>query len=120
MRRMLPALPRVLAVWFVSPERSVPVANLADDRGGHVKRPWTEDTTHAAATAVALGPALGPLAALLPGAPTDPLVVQTFEDQKSSRKGWGDVVLVPATAGPIDPARRARMDKLTAALGAGP
>jgi hypothetical protein len=110
---------RVLAVWFVSPQRSLPVASFADDSGDHLKRPWTEDTTHPDTTAQDLRPVLGPLADLLPGAPTAPLVMQTFEDQKSSRQGWGDVVLVPATTQPIDPARRERMGKLTASLGAG-
>jgi hypothetical protein len=112
-------VPRVLAVWFVSPERSIPVANVTDDAGSHVRRPWAEDTTHPATKAVDLRPSLGPLADLLPGAPGDALVMQTFEDQKSSRRGWGDVVLVPEVARPIDPAKRDRMNKLIAALGDG-
>lgn len=114
-----PTFPRVLAVWFVAPERAVPVANVEDDAGGHVKRPWAEDAKHAEATPTTLRPIVGPLADLLPGAPTEPLVVQTFEDQKVSRHGWGDVVLVPETARPVEAARRTRMDKLAAAIGAG-
>lgn len=114
-----PELPRVLAVWFVSPERAVPVASDSDPTGGHLKRPWTEDTVHPGTTASELRPTLGALADLLPGAPDAPLVVQTFEDQKTSRKGWGDVVLVPESASSVDPARRARMDTLAASLGAG-
>jgi len=114
-----PTFPRVLAVWFVSPERAVPVANVDDDTGGHVKRPWTEDATHGNATPTELRPILGPLADLLPSSPTGSQVVQTFEDQKVSRQGWGDVVLVPEAAHPVEAERRARTSKLIAALGAG-
>ena len=112
-------LPRVLTVWFASPERAVPVANVTDDSGGHLRRPWAEDNTHRITTAADLRPTLGLLADLLPGAPNDALVMQTFEDQKTSRQGWGDVVLVPEAARSIDPSKRDRMNKLITAVGGG-
>jgi hypothetical protein len=117
---------RVLAVWLVSTRRSVPVATVREGDATLWKRPWEEarrfpDPSLAHLTA-ALTP---PLAALLPSGlvpaegarePHKSLVVQTFEDQKKHRQGWGDVVLVPESPAPMDPARQARLGKLMAAL----
>jgi hypothetical protein len=117
---------RVLAVWVIAPERGVPVAAVKDESGERLwKRPWKEARRHAPATPASLGAALGgSLAALLPrpgaeadgGAAGERLVVQTFQDQKASRAGWGDVVLVPEAPVAIDAARMKRLRRLMAAL----
>jgi hypothetical protein len=86
---------RVLAVWTIAPAAATPVAVRADGSGTHWMRPWLEGAAGATDRLV-LGQQLGAeLAALLPGKGDDELVVQTFEDQKTSRHGWGDVLLVP-------------------------
>ena len=59
-----------------------------------------------------VGPELG---ALLP-ASTDAFTVQTFQDQKTSRKGWGDVVLVPEKAREVDVTKLAHFGGLAASL----
>lgn len=128
-----PTQDRVLAVWLVSPRRSVPVSTQRVGDKTRWKRPWTEARKHPDAALAELRPALAsPLDALLPpgfapGASSRPppgrseaddrrLVVQTFEDQKPSRAGWGDVVLVPEQPAPLDRERLARARPLMASL----
>ena len=104
--------PRVLSVWLVTPHEMTPVA--AVDEGGHHqwKRPWLEGfgkRVSVASLKETVGPSLG---ALLPAGTkasaddgNEPsLSVQTFEDQKTSRGGWGDVVLVPNAPVALDAA----------------
>lgn len=112
---------RVLAVWLASPTRSVPVAAVTEGGAASWKRPWAELVKHPPQPTASLKPVIGPqLGALLesPDAGTDTRVweIQTFEDQKSSRRGWGDVVLVPATSRPADASALERMQKLMASL----
>jgi hypothetical protein len=102
-----PKRPRVLAVWFIAPREATPVAAFT---GGGIpvpapqwKRPWLEGTptrTPLATVKTAVGKSLE---ALLPAAVASDagddegssLSMQVFEDQKTSRKGFGDVVFVP-------------------------
>jgi hypothetical protein len=116
---------RVLAVWLASPARVVPVAAVTTGAATSWRRPWAEPVKHTAPTTADLAGIVGPqLGALLKspvagkedagGART--WEVQTFEDQKTNRRGWGDVVLVPASPGPVPEARRERMQKLMASL----
>ncbi len=99
---------RVLAVWLVSPQALTPAAVRADAAGSAAhrwERPWKEGDSRSSAPDV-LATQLGPdLAPLLPAATDDgKLEAQPFEDQKRSRHGWGDVVLVPrSTASPGAP-----------------
>lgn len=94
---------RDLAVWLISPSSYVPVSLQEDDKGAVWKRPLKRHSTQEVARD-ALETVVGPeVAALLPGADrtapdgTAPrLVVEVFEDQKRSREGWGDVVMVPS------------------------
>jgi hypothetical protein len=114
-----PSAPRVLAVWLVSPERGVPVAAVKDGEGDAIrwKRPWKEARLHAPTTTASLAASLGPsLGALVPAGAPGRLVVQTFLDQKQSRRGWGDVVVVPASPEAIDAAKMKRMRKLMTSL----
>lgn len=115
---------RVLAVWLVARERSVPIAMVTDDEGTAWKRPWKEARKHGATTAASLTATLGSsIGGLLPRGSSDAdagardkLVVQTFQDQKVTRRGWGDVVLVPEAPQAIDAPKMRRLEKLMAAL----
>jgi hypothetical protein len=120
----------VLAVWLLSTRRAVPVATRRDEAGVSWLRPWAEARRHPDPTLPDLTAALTPpLAALLPpgldasappaaapGSPQKRWVLQTFEDQKMNRQGWGDVVLVPEAPVAFDEARVARLDRLMSAL----
>lgn len=95
--------PRVLDVWFVSPDEATPVSAVqgADGAPFRWKRPWLEGASRRADVET-LKTALGKsLAGLLPAPKkaddSDDLTlsVQVFEDQKFDRHGFGDVVLVP-------------------------
>jgi hypothetical protein len=85
---------RVLAVWLMSPTRSVPVARQQMASSSRLTRPWQEWNRFVAQDASALtrlSPALRDLFA----SDHETFEVQTFQDQKTSRAGFGDVVLVP-------------------------
>lgn len=115
---------RVLSVWLASPVRSTPVAAVEEVGVTRWKRPWRESNTHAPTTSGTVGAivgagnmgALGQPASSTGDAREAPLSVQTFQDQKTSRRGWGDVVLVPERPYTSDDARLARMNKLMATL----
>jgi hypothetical protein len=112
--------PRVLAVWLMTPERFVPVAAQTVGERVSWKRPWAEPRKHEPVKRDALRAQLGAeLGALVPApraGEVDPWTVQTFEDQKTSRRGWGDVVLVPETAREADVSKLARFGGLAASL----
>jgi hypothetical protein len=133
------ALPeRVLALWLVARDPMVPVAARREGDGAiHYKRPFRAGRRYAAMGDTRVKEAVGAkLAALLPegATSTDPLralepgekllTVQTFEDQKTSRKGWGDVLFVPEKPEEIDEAtaakRRALLGLLDPALEGAP
>ena len=121
-----PKRPRVLAVWLVSPERAVPVAAVQEEGATLWKRPWAEPVQHPNATTADLTALVGAqLGALLAsgrgdagaGPPSERAwTVQTFQDQKTHRGGWGDVVLVPASPRANDAAKTERARKLMASL----
>jgi Uncharacterized protein conserved in bacteria (DUF2330) len=112
-----PKLDRVLAVWLVSPARSVPVAALTEGTAASWKRPWAEPRKHRPQTTSFLGTVVGAqLEALLASDASRVWDVQTFEDQKSSRRGWGDVVLVPDAPRPADAKKLERTQKLMTCL----
>jgi hypothetical protein len=87
---------RLLSVWFVSDTEMRPVA--ARERVGRVEhwRPWRAGLRYEAPAD--LGTKLGALSKLLP---KGKLVMQTYRDLKSSREGWGDVLLVPKQPTPL-------------------
>lgn len=80
--------PRVLAVWTLSTERLVPVAAV----GERFERPWQEGDRFEPPTPAKLESEVPALKGFLPGGA---LVVQAFEDQKRTRHGYDDVLLVP-------------------------
>lgn len=93
---------RVLDVWLVAPSTFTPVAAVqAADGPLRWKEPWLEGASTTADVA-SLRATLGrSLASLLPTPRKPPegedpsLSVQVFEDQKTDRHGFGDVVMVP-------------------------
>jgi hypothetical protein len=101
-----PALERALAVWFVSQQRMTPIAAVRGKDGVSWKKPWREGLSPKPPPLESeVRAVVGPKLPLPRGVPMkiplrDPdgrpqLVVQTFEDQKTSRRGFGDVVFVP-------------------------
>ena len=103
---------RELAVWLVSNRRYVPVSAFAAAQISW-KRPlqewrlWTQFATGI------LGDDLSPL---LPAKERDAATLQAFEDQKSTREGWGDIVFVPETPVAVEDSRWPNYRKLMAAL----
>jgi hypothetical protein len=92
--RRLPS--RLLQIWFVSQDAMRPVA--ARVREGKLEhwQPWQAGLKYEVSGADLRGKAPS-LSKLLPKG-DGPLVIQTFRDQKRSRKSWGDVLLVPSKA----------------------
>lgn len=92
---------RDLAVWLVSAGSYVPVSLFRDAASATWKRPLLQHYLRAE-TRDALAEVVGSeIAQLLPPAksgkqPGEPgtLSVQVFEDQKRSREGWSDIVMV--------------------------
>jgi hypothetical protein len=110
--------PRLLELWLVSPEALTPVA--ARTRGGTTT--WTSpfqsgelygtggDTVRPRLDLVLKESGIDEL--LPPGG----LVVQTFQDQKTLREGYGDALFVPMRKTPLDPARAEALAPLLGAL----
>lgn len=83
---------RILALWLLSPSPKVPVALRGEGDAAAYVRPWREGLRST------LGPGDDPLAGAKTWKaiqPSGPMILQTFEDQKTTRRGFGDVVLVP-------------------------
>jgi hypothetical protein len=110
------AAPRDLAVWLVATRRYVPVSLWQAPAGSSWKRPWLEHSQREFARAGLVEMLQEPLAGLLPKRSADTLSVQVFEDQKRDRRGFGDVVLVPATATPLGTSNLPATTKLMKSL----
>ncbi len=95
--------PRLLEVWYVGSEPMVPVAVHTGDGPPSWVRPWRSGERYDDARDKLLGAAKAQVAKLLP---EGPLQLQTFQDQKRRRDGFGDVVLVPETTRPLNAERR--------------
>lgn len=95
--------PRLLEVWYAGAEPMVPVAVRDHEGARSWVRPWRAGERYDDARDKLLGAAKMQLAGLLPDGP---LQLQTFQDQKRLRDGFGDVVLVPETMQPLKPERR--------------
>lgn len=106
---------RVLAVWLLSPKRSIPLATQKENDNYMWKHPWKEARKHPRQTPQDLKNVVGSeIASLLPD--NVDLEVQTFEDQKAIRKGWGDVFLVPEQPESADSAKVDRLRKAMLSL----
>lgn len=94
---------RVLAVWLVSNDERAPLAVEEKDGKRRWVRPWLEGSRTYPVPIAELKGLSEDLEGLWP-APregSDTLLVQVFEDQKASRKGFGDVLLVPKKPLPL-------------------
>lgn len=106
---------RVLAVWLISQSASRPIAAVREGDEYTWKKPWKEGKHNPMISADVVKTALGTgLSDLLPSA--SEYSVQRFEDQKSVREGWGDVVMVPTTPVKLDAAAIDKRRKLMSAL----
>lgn len=93
---------RLLSVWLLSSHRHVPVALAASEGKSQWLRPWHELDASQPSPEQLKGLLPKSLLALLPPGPEKnhglirypSHMLQRFEDQKSSRRGYGDVVLV--------------------------
>lgn len=95
--------PRLLEVWYVGAEPMVPVAVHSTEGDASWVRPWRAGERYPDARDKLLGATKAQLSNLLP---EGPLQLQTFQDQKRRRDGFGDVVLVPETTRALSAERR--------------
>ncbi len=114
-----PGKERDLAVWLVSSRRYVPVSFRQAPGESGWQRPWLEHSSDVVARARVTELVDTTVAALLPRLPRDEVTVQVFEDQKTQRAGFGDVVLVPDSGSPSQPLDWAKARKLMATLDPG-
>lgn len=108
--------PRLLEVWYVGGAPVVPVARLAEGEAPpRWVRPLKPGQERRDARRQLTGAMLAELEALLPeGA----LVVQTFQDQKRRRSGFGDILFASA-AGSATPAQQTALEPLLGVLDPG-
>jgi MYXO-CTERM domain-containing protein len=103
---------RDLRVWTISQTKLVPVAQRSvPGRPVRWGSAWTAGHTYDMGQPKLAGLFPG-MPAILPSADSE-LQIQTFEDNKSSRDGWGDVVLAGEGQDPDDPTWRAHAAALT-------
>jgi len=106
---------RVLALWLVSTTPLVPVALERHGDTSAWVRPFAEGPSYGADVDGRLRRILSTDdgATLLP---SDSVLVQTFEDQKRDRTGFGDVVFVPKTPRVLDEDAKTALAPLAAIL----
>jgi hypothetical protein len=85
---------RQLSVWLLASNRQVPVVLGSTEGQARWLRPWHELESSQPTPKDLSGMLPKALVALLPRGTVQ---LQHFEDQKSSRLGYGDIVLVPET-----------------------
>jgi len=121
------SLPRDLAVWLVSTQAYTPVSlfesvSTSQTAVSEWRRPLVEHASNAISRVALVSALSDELSQLLPsnvdraGEGELPLRVQVFEDQKRSRAGFGDIVMVPQRPAPLTGVALARSRKLMASL----
>jgi hypothetical protein len=111
--REAPRVDRLLALWFVSQRPMTPIAAMKTAAGVAWVRPWKAGLRAPSATRAELAAALGPTLPL-PGGSA--LSVQMFEDQKTSRAGFSDVIFVPEAPDAFDEGAVAKRKRLLSVL----
>lgn len=106
---------RLLDLWLVSNEPMTPVALASNGKTPTWVRPLKAGQAASDARARLERALDQSLHALLPEAA---LSVQTFQDQKVSRVGFGDILFVPKTRGAIDDAHKQKLLPLLGILDA--
>jgi hypothetical protein len=92
---------RDLLLWYASQEERVPMASVRSADGAVTwKQPWEGSARHV--TAKRVRDVLSSLGEIIHGDDTSPWVITPYRDEKESREGWGDVLLVPASPAAID------------------
>jgi hypothetical protein len=104
---------RLLELWYVATEPRVPVALHEEGADRRWVRPLQEGQVFLDAR--------GRLEAILPPElqallPEGELVVQTFQDQKQDRSGFGDVLFAHGDRRDLDAEARAEMSRLLGVL----
>lgn len=97
---------RALALWLVTNGKpKVPVALVRDGDSLSYRRPFREGARRPSVLPRALAEIIGDKTwkTVAPAGDT-PLTIQVFEDQKRTRKGFGDVLLVPEEPVTLSPA----------------
>ena len=104
---------RLLDLWVASSGAFEPVSLLDRDGARRWVRPFRPGDRHErvqAKLASVLEPELWQLL------PAGTITVTTHQDQKVSRRGFGDVLFVPERAPELTPARRSELERLLAVL----
>lgn len=107
---------RLLELWMVSPAAVTPIGAKTVAGKTSWLRPMQEGAmfTHEEVTRKKLEDTLeNEIEKLLPGGP---LVVQTYQDQKYAREGYGDVLFAPIKKAAIEPARAEKLRPLLGIL----
>jgi hypothetical protein len=108
------ASPRSLVVWVVSDRKLVPVALASQRTPARWKRPWASRQSGQLERddlRDVLGPELFDLVSKRPRH-----FVEVFEDQKTRRDGWGDVLLVPSAPITMTESQRTVLEPMMALL----
>jgi Uncharacterized protein conserved in bacteria (DUF2330) len=84
---------RELQVWFVGDRPMVPLSGVSSGAGLEIVHPWSEGARYTPSRDALEGVLGADLGKLVSGAPR----LQTFGDWKEQRRGFGDLVMVPAT-----------------------
>jgi len=105
--------PRLLELWVVGREEMVPVALREQDGERHWVRPLQGGQVTADARKKLEAAFEDEVESLLP---SGALVVQTFQDQKNSRKGFADVLFAPKEAQPATAQKVAKLEPLLGIL----
>lgn len=104
---------RLLELWLVTNEPLTPVALVDEGEDRTWVRPLQPGLSYGSAlasTVVALGSEFDGLL------PKNDVVVQTFQDQKSSRPGFGDILFVPKERRPLEGRRKEALTRLAGLL----
>lgn len=110
------ASPRLLELWVATDAERTPVAAKVEGSTTRWKSPLEPGAryAHGGVTGERLKAALHPeLGELLP---SGDLVVQSFQDQKSSRQGWGDILFAPVQRVELDAGKSERLKSLLGIL----
>jgi len=110
------ASPRLLELWLATDAERMPVAAKTESGKTSWMSPFEPGARYAepGATSEQLKSALD--LELHKFLPSGDLVVQGFQDQKSSRNGWGDALFAPVKRVELDAAKAARLEPLLGIL----
>jgi hypothetical protein len=112
-RTSAPGELRLLDLWVASDAALEPVSVLERDGTRRWVRPFRAGKRYDRVEARLAGLLEPELWRLLP---SGKVTIATYQDQKASRRGFGDVLFVPARSPELTPARRSELEKLLPVL----